>query len=87
LAHLLPDLLDGAWTSWVIAWTARVNSVFSLSSISASWKSWSALVCWNADCLFWPIMTNVDRRIASRDTMNVKNWNGYRSAPESLRMW
>jgi hypothetical protein len=27
--------------------------------------------CWKADCRFWPIMTNVDRKIASSDTISI----------------
>jgi hypothetical protein len=30
------------------------------------------LACWNAACLFWPIITNVDRKIASSDTQGIE---------------
>jgi hypothetical protein len=34
------------------------------------------LGCWKSDCRFWPIMTNVDRRIASSDTISVSVGHG-----------
>ena len=34
------------------------------------------LCCWNAACRFCPIMTNVDRKIASSDTISVKVGHG-----------
>jgi len=48
----LSQLAAFVWMSCVIAWIARVNSVFNFNSVSASWKSWSACACWNADCRF-----------------------------------
>ena len=53
-----------------------VISVSSRTSRSATLKSWFAFACWNADCRFWPIMTNVDRKIASSETMNVNVGQG-----------
>ena len=65
-----------SWISVVRAWMARVSSVLVLSSCSCSTKSWSALACWNAAWRFCPIITNVDRKIASSDTTSVSFGHG-----------
>ncbi len=50
--------------------------VFSSSSFSCTVNSWSAFACWKADCRFCPIITKVDRKIASSDTMSVSVGQG-----------
>jgi len=37
------------------------------------------LACWKSACRFWPIMTNVDRKIASSDTISVSVGHGLAS--------
>ena len=57
-------------------WIARVSSVFSRSSRVSVAKSWSAFARWNSAWRFWPIMTNVDRKIASSETIRVSLGHG-----------
>ena len=63
--------------SW---WISRVSWVLVLSSSSCSRKSWLALACWKAAARFWPIITKVDRKMASRETTRVRVGQGLRSA-------
>ena len=37
---------------------------------------WSAFACWNVACRFWPIITKVDKKIASSDTIRVSVGQG-----------
>ena len=53
-----------------------MSTVFSSSSFSCALKSWSAFSCWNVACRFWPIITNVDRKIASSETTSVSVGHG-----------
>lgn len=67
-------------SSVVSAWIARVISVLVLSSSSCSTKSCSALAFWKVACRFWPIIMNVERKIASSDTTSVSVGHGLPSA-------
>ena len=57
-------------------WISRVSWVLVFSSSSCSLKSWLALACWKAAARFWPIITKVDRKIASSDTTRVSVGQG-----------
>jgi hypothetical protein len=61
-------------------WIERVISVLVFSSSSCSTKSWSALACTTAACRFCPIITKVDRKIASSETTSVSVGQGFSSA-------
>ena len=61
----------------VSKWIWRVNSVLVFNSNSSVSKSWSALACWKAAWRFWPIITNVDRKIASSETTRVNVGQGF----------
>ena len=51
--------------------------VLVASSFSCETKSWSALACAKLACRFCPIMTKVDRKIASSDTTSVSVGHGH----------
>src|ERR1035437_4853212 len=53
-----------------------VNSVLVCSSNSLATKPWWGLACWKEACRFCPIITKVDRKIASRETMSVRVGQG-----------
>src|SRR5690242_17030965 len=79
-----PDLRSRPATTWawmasVRSWIWRVSSVLRCSSCSCATKSWSAFACWNAAWRFWPIITKVDKKIASRETTRVSVGHGDRS--------
>jgi hypothetical protein len=63
-------------SSVVSRWISRVSSVLVFSSVSCSTKSWLALACWKAAARFCPIITNVDRKIASSETTSVSVGQG-----------
>src|ERR1700745_2238169 len=74
--------------------TSFVNSriCFERASSSSFWRSssltvfhWSsAITCRLASARFWLIITNVDRKIASSETIIVSSPNGYFSTPRPI---
>ena len=53
---------------------------------------WSAITCRFASARFWLIITNVERKIASSETIIVSSPNGYFSTPKPIqhpnhKMW
>ena len=63
-------------SSAVSSWIVRVRAVFSTSRVFTSLKSRSAFSCWKAAWRFWPIITNVDKKMASSDTISVSVGQG-----------
>jgi len=47
---------------------------------------WSAMTCLFASAQFWLIITNVERKIASSETIIVSNPNGDVSTPEPIQL-
>src|SRR5215831_5592284 len=74
-------------------WLERVRSCwFCLSSSRTMFHCWLATTCRLSSARFWLIITNVERKIASSETIIVRRPYGYPSTPKMIhepnhRMW
>ena len=73
-------------------WSARgsvrespSSCLFCSSSSCTVLHCWSAMTCRLASARFWLIITNVERKIASSETIIVSRPNGYFSTPNPIQ--